>query len=85
MTKYYNDKKLHRLFHSPYNGGAIRSLTGRTCSMHWLIAKCAQSFGRKTWIYELENVGINAVIILQWILGIWREPVEWIHLARDKF
>jgi hypothetical protein len=32
----------------------------------------------------LENLGISGRIILEWMLReIWREAVDWIHLAMD--
>jgi hypothetical protein len=46
----------------------------------------AHSFGKKLkGKYNFDDLGIDVGIILKWILQIWCEYVDWIHLAQDRY
>jgi hypothetical protein len=56
---------------------------GGTCSTHRRDENCVQDFGRKTWRYYSEDLGVDGEILLEWILEIWREVVDWIYAVQD--
>jgi hypothetical protein len=53
----------------------------------WGVRKLTQAFARKIWQKRghFEDLNLNGKTILKSILKIWRDGVDWIYLAQNKY